>query len=67
MTLYRISKNRWVPEAEAFMFLRQHTAKHGHYCNRIIDPNTCCPVAHGAEENTCTCIELSRLEQMEAA
>lgn len=26
-----------------------------HYCNEVIDPATCCPVAHGANKDYCTC------------
>lgn len=27
----------------------------GHYCNGVTDPASCCPVAHGAYKDYCTC------------
>lgn len=33
--------------------MREQRVKINHYCNQVIDPATCCPVAHGAPEDQC--------------
>lgn len=57
--LYRIY-NCWVDPETAKEMLTDWVNKNGHICNRVIDPSTCCPVAHGGEK--CTCVELRRLQ-----
>ena len=32
-----------------------------HWCNQVVDPGTCCPVAHGAPESECNCSNFYRV------
>lgn len=59
--LYKIGKC-WVDLYTAQEFLVDWVIKYGHFCNQVIDPTTCCPVAHGADLSECTCIETRRLQ-----
>lgn len=59
--LYRIY-DCWVDSETAKELLLEFVSKHGHACNQIADPDICCPVAHGASIEKCTCAILETLQ-----
>ena len=62
--LYRYFK-RWVSELEATELLQAWAKQYGHICNQVSDPGSCCPTAHGAGPEACTCTNIDMLRSVE--
>lgn len=52
--------------------LRMMAKRAGHFCNKVIDPVSCCPLSHGTDpqggrvgEEECTCLNEGHLEGFE--